>query len=115
VFRCPAACQPLNHPVQAQPEAALQPAMCAAPVSRRTARGSLQRCRAAAAPPTQDPPSPRRRQKAAYPPAEVVAQLPTEAPTDVLYDAVIIGSGMGGLATASQLVAKGARVLVLEK
>ena len=30
-------------------------------------------------------------------------------------DAIIIGSGIGGLVTASQLAAKGARVLVLEK
>jgi prolycopene isomerase len=41
--------------------------------------------------------------------------LKTDAPTDVVYDAVVIGSGMGGLATASQLVAKGAKVVVLEK
>ena len=31
------------------------------------------------------------------------------------YDAIIIGSGVGGLVTASQLAAKGAKVLVLEK
>ena len=31
------------------------------------------------------------------------------------FDAIIIGSGIGGLVTASQLAAKGARVLVLEK
>ena len=31
------------------------------------------------------------------------------------FDAIIIGSGIGGLVTASQLVAKGAQVLVLEK
>ena len=30
-------------------------------------------------------------------------------------DAIIIGSGIGGLVTASQLAAKGAKVLVLEK
>ncbi|MFL0781851.1 MAG: FAD-dependent oxidoreductase, partial [Prochlorococcus sp.] len=30
------------------------------------------------------------------------------------WDAVVIGSGIGGLVTASQLAAKGARVLVLE-
>lgn len=34
---------------------------------------------------------------------------------DVEYDAVIIGSGMGGLSTAAQLAAKGARTVVLEK
>tara|TARA_B100000524_G_C23507699_1_gene319398 strand:- start:45 stop:173 length:129 start_codon:yes stop_codon:yes gene_type:complete len=32
-----------------------------------------------------------------------------------IYDAIIIGSGIGGLVTASQLAAKGAKVLVLEK
>ena len=31
------------------------------------------------------------------------------------FDAIIIGSGIGGLVTASQLAAKGARVLILEK
>ena len=30
------------------------------------------------------------------------------------FDAIIIGSGIGGLVTASQLAAKGAQVLVLE-
>ena len=35
--------------------------------------------------------------------------------TDVEYDAVIIGGGMGGLTTATQLAAKGAKVIVLEK
>ncbi len=53
--------------------------------------------------------------KTSYPPQDQALQLPTEAPTDVLYDAIVIGSGMGGLTTASQLTAKGARVLVLEK
>jgi prolycopene isomerase len=37
------------------------------------------------------------------------------APTDIEYDAVIIGSGMGGLSTAAQMAAKGAKVVVLEK
>ena len=32
----------------------------------------------------------------------------------VVWDAIIIGSGLGGLVTASQLASKGARVLVLE-
>ena len=31
------------------------------------------------------------------------------------YDAIIIGSGIGGLVTASQLDAKGAKVIVLER
>lgn len=34
---------------------------------------------------------------------------------DVLYDAIIVGGGMGGLTTASQMASKGARVLLLEK
>lgn len=31
------------------------------------------------------------------------------------YDAIVIGSGIGGLVAGTQLAAKGARVLVLEK
>ena len=38
-----------------------------------------------------------------------------QADADVLYDAIIVGGGMGGLTTATQMAAKGARVLVLEK
>jgi prolycopene isomerase len=34
---------------------------------------------------------------------------------DPYYDAIIIGSGIGGLVTATQLAAKGAKVLVLER
>lgn len=34
---------------------------------------------------------------------------------DVEYDAVVIGGGMGGLTAATQLAAKGAKVIVLEK
>ena len=37
------------------------------------------------------------------------------APTDVVYDAVVVGGGVGGLSVATQLVAKGASVVVLEK
>lgn len=33
----------------------------------------------------------------------------------VEYDAIVIGSGIGGLVTATQLAVKGAKVLVLEK
>ncbi|MGL5065035.1 MAG: NAD(P)-binding protein, partial [Microcoleus sp.] len=35
-------------------------------------------------------------------------------PTEQEYDAIIIGSGIGGLVTATQLAAKKAKVLVLE-
>ncbi len=34
---------------------------------------------------------------------------------DFLWDAIVIGSGIGGLVTATQLAAKGAKVLVLER
>jgi prolycopene isomerase len=47
--------------------------------------------------------------------AAAPAQQAQQAPTDVLYDAVIVGGGMGGLTTATQMAAKGAKVLVLEK
>jgi prolycopene isomerase len=39
----------------------------------------------------------------------------TAADPSVRWDAIVIGSGIGGLVTATQLAAKGARVLVLEK
>lgn len=42
-------------------------------------------------------------------------QKQDQAPTDIEYDAIIIGSGMGGLTTAAKLVEKGQKVLVLEK
>jgi prolycopene isomerase len=46
--------------------------------------------------------------------AGVVAdRLPEEYPRE--FDAIVIGSGMGGLVTATQLAAKGAKVLVLER
>ena len=47
--------------------------------------------------------------------AAASAQQAQQAPTDVLYDAVIVGGGMGGLTTATQMASKGAKVLVLEK
>ncbi|GAX80222.1 hypothetical protein CEUSTIGMA_g7660.t1 [Chlamydomonas eustigma] len=50
-----------------------------------------------------------------YPSEDYVIGIETDADTDVEYDAIIIGSGMGGLTAASQMVARGARVLVLEK
>ena len=43
------------------------------------------------------------------------AAVPSQAPTDLEYDAVIVGSGIGGLTTATQMAAKGAKVVVLEK
>ena len=43
------------------------------------------------------------------------AAAPSRAPADCEYDAVIVGSGIGGLTTATQMAAKGAKVVVLEK
>ena len=37
------------------------------------------------------------------------------APTDVEYDAVVVGAGVGGLAAATQLAVAGAKVVVLER
>lgn len=56
-------------------------------------------------------PRPRTRTAAAATEAPARAR----APTDIEYDAVIIGSGMGGLSTAAQMASKGAKVVVLEK
>ena len=42
------------------------------------------------------------------------APLPADAETRE-WDAIVIGSGIGGLVTATQLAAKGGRVLVLER
>lgn len=52
---------------------------------------------------------------AAPPEQPAAASTSGHAPTDFDYDAVIVGSGMGGLATACQMAAKGAKVVVLEK
>lgn len=52
---------------------------------------------------------------APYPSKEAIEQLVTDAPTDAVYDSIVIGGGMGGLATAAVLVSKGMKVLVLEK
>lgn len=54
-------------------------------------------------------------QQTANRPHPAVIRDQGQAPTDVEYDAVIIGSGMGGLTTAARMAAKGAKVLVLEK
>jgi prolycopene isomerase len=46
----------------------------------------------------------------------VVSRSAATAPSNSeIYDAIVIGSGMGGLVTATQLAAKGAHVLVLER
>ena len=57
------------------------------------------------------------RARVAEPPAQKTRRAPKEEGPDAntLYDAIIIGGGMGGLTTASQMAAKGAKVLVLEK
>lgn len=53
--------------------------------------------------------------RVSYPPKSVIDKLVTDAPTDVTYDCIVIGGGMGGLSTAAVLASKGMNVLVLEK
>ncbi|KAL5720733.1 prolycopene isomerase [Ranunculus cassubicifolius] len=45
----------------------------------------------------------------------MVEQVKSSGGIDVEYDAIVIGSGIGGLVAATQLAVKGAKVLVLEK
>lgn len=72
------------------------------PLGKRTGAVST---KAIAAPP---------RPKVSYPPRDVVENLVTDAP-DILYDAIVVGGGMGGLTTAAVMVSQGMNVLVLEK
>lgn len=53
----------------------------------------------------------------AFPPnSEALLERPAVGEGNVDgYDAIVIGSGIGGLVAGTQLAAKGARVLVLEK
>lgn len=53
--------------------------------------------------------------RAVAPPAK--ADLPTLTPELVsqTWDAIVVGSGVGGLTAGTQMAAKGAKVLVLEK
>ena len=56
----------------------------------------------------------------AAPPREITRPARAAEPRhagagDNEYDAIVIGGGMGGLTAATQLAAKGAKVIVLEK
>ena len=44
-----------------------------------------------------------------------MTQLTNQTKASCHWDSIVIGSGLGGLVTASQLASKGAKVLVLEQ
>lgn len=97
--------------------ASTQPPMRAAAHARRLAPPRLPAPGPASAnaPPPRRPRRPAPRTRAA--PASATTAAATSrrpAPTDVEYDAVIVGGGFGGLTVASQLAAAGASVVVLE-
>lgn len=94
-------------PAAARPQQQQQPTWRPAERPGQQRRQWQQRRRGAPPPPAAG--------SAAAEPATVAASRANPAPTDIEYDAVIIGSGMGGLSTAAQLAAKGAKVVVLEK
>lgn len=93
--------------------AAAAPARAQGGVRRTPSVGTA--CSRQPAPRTQQ--QQRQRRQVAPPPAAAATEAPaaSRAPTDIEYDAVIIGSGMGGLSTAAQMASKGAKVVVLEK